>query len=125
MHRINILILLYHLTLFKDRKPSQFPKICFYYHFIKPSPSPVFLCAWCWLQIDRQQFDKIIDLIESGKKEGARLECGGAAVGNKSLFIQPTIFSGVKDHMRIAKEEVTTFSFSTFQVGNEGGSGYK
>lgn len=68
------------------------------------------MCAWCWLQIDRRQFDKIIDLIESGKKEGARLEFGGAAVGDKSLYIQPTIFSGVKDHMRIAKEEVTTFS---------------
>ncbi|XP_042338202.1 aldehyde dehydrogenase, cytosolic 2-like, partial [Plectropomus leopardus] len=57
-------------------------------------------------QIDRQQFDKIMDLIESGKKEGARLEYGGAALGDKGLFIQPTIFSGVKDHMRIAKEEV-------------------
>ncbi|XP_068586467.1 retinaldehyde dehydrogenase 3 [Cebidichthys violaceus] len=57
-------------------------------------------------QISRQQFDKIMDLIESGKEEGARLEYGGAAVGEKSLFIQPTIFSGVKDHMRIAKEEI-------------------
>lgn len=47
-----------------------------------------------------------MDLIESGKKEGARLEYGGAPVSDKSLFIQPTIFSGVKDHMRIAKEEV-------------------
>ncbi|XP_068198360.1 retinaldehyde dehydrogenase 3 isoform X2 [Antennarius striatus] len=57
-------------------------------------------------QIDQQQFDKIMDLIESGKNEGARLEYGGAAVGEKSLFIQPTIFSEVKDHMRIAKEEI-------------------
>uniref|UniRef100_A0A674PKC8 Retinaldehyde dehydrogenase 3 n=1 Tax=Takifugu rubripes TaxID=31033 RepID=A0A674PKC8_TAKRU len=57
-------------------------------------------------QIDQQQFDKIMDLIESGKKEGARLEYGGTPVSNKSLFIQPTIFSGVKDHMRIAKEEI-------------------
>ncbi|XP_026150165.1 retinaldehyde dehydrogenase 3 [Mastacembelus armatus] len=57
-------------------------------------------------QIDRQQFDKIMDLIESGKKEGAKLEYGGTSVGEGSLFIQPTIFSGVKDHMRIAKEEI-------------------
>lgn len=61
----------------------------------------------CLLQIDQQQFDKIMDLIESGKKEGAKLEYGGLAVGEKSLFVHPTIFSGVKDHMRIAKEEVT------------------
>ncbi|XP_054626727.1 aldehyde dehydrogenase family 1 member A3-like [Dunckerocampus dactyliophorus] len=57
-------------------------------------------------QIDRKQFDKIMDLIESGKEEGARLECGGgAAMGEDGLFIAPTIFSGVKDHMRIATQE--------------------
>ncbi|XP_056267992.1 aldehyde dehydrogenase family 1 member A3 isoform X3 [Pseudoliparis swirei] len=65
-------------------------------------------------QISRQQFDKIMDLIESGKEEGARLEYGGSAVGEKTLYIQPTIFSGVKDHMRIAKEEVyNLFQFTT------------
>ncbi|XP_070822753.1 retinaldehyde dehydrogenase 3 [Chaetodon trifascialis] len=75
-------------------------------------------------QIDQQQFDKIMDLIDSGKKEGARLECGGAAVGEKGLFIQPTIFSGVKDHMRIAKEEIfgpvqCIFSFKSQQKAIE------
>uniref|UniRef100_A0A8C4EY48 Aldehyde dehydrogenase 1 family, member A3 n=1 Tax=Dicentrarchus labrax TaxID=13489 RepID=A0A8C4EY48_DICLA len=75
-------------------------------------------------QIDRQQFDKIMDLIESGKKEGAKLEYGGAAVEEKSLFIQPTIFSGVKDHMRIAKEEIfgpvqCIFSFKSQQKAIE------
>ncbi|PFX22575.1 Retinal dehydrogenase 1 [Stylophora pistillata] len=57
-------------------------------------------------QIDKEQFDKILDLIESGKKEGAKLECGGARHGDKGYFIQPTVFSNVKDHMRIAKEEI-------------------
>ncbi|XP_071387394.1 retinaldehyde dehydrogenase 3 isoform X3 [Centroberyx affinis] len=75
-------------------------------------------------QIDRQQFDKIVELIESGKKEGARLECGGAAVGEKSLFLQPTVFSRVKDHMRIAKEEIfgpvqCIFSFKSQQEAVE------
>jgi aldehyde dehydrogenase (NAD+) len=31
---------------------------------------------------------------------------GGKRVGSKGYFIQPTIFSGVKDNMRIAKEEI-------------------
>ncbi|XP_058947020.2 aldehyde dehydrogenase 1A1 [Pocillopora verrucosa] len=57
-------------------------------------------------QIDKEQFDKILDLIASGKKEGAKLECGGARHGDKGYFIQPTVFSDVKDHMRIAKEEI-------------------
>jgi len=57
-------------------------------------------------QIDQQQFDKILSLIESGKKEGAKLECGGERFGNKGFFIQPTVFSNVQDNMRIAKEEI-------------------
>ncbi|XP_036382247.1 retinal dehydrogenase 1-like [Megalops cyprinoides] len=57
-------------------------------------------------QIDKKQFDKILELIDSGKKEGAKLECGGAAWGQKGLFIQPTVFSDVTDDMRIAKEEI-------------------
>uniref|UniRef100_A0A671V277 Aldehyde dehydrogenase 1 family, member A3 n=1 Tax=Sparus aurata TaxID=8175 RepID=A0A671V277_SPAAU len=75
-------------------------------------------------QIDQQQFDKIMDLIESGKKEGAKLEYGGLAVGEKSLFVHPTIFSGVKDHMRIAKEEIfgpvqCIFSFKSHEKAVE------
>ncbi|EDO45538.1 predicted protein [Nematostella vectensis] len=57
-------------------------------------------------QIDQEQFDKIMDLIESGKKEGAKMQCGGARHGNKGFFIQPTVFSDVTDDMRIAKEEI-------------------
>ena len=58
--------------------------------------------------MDKEQFDKILELIESGKKEGAKLECGGSRHGDKGYFIQPTVFSDVKDDMRIAKEEVLT-----------------
>nr|KAF6399106.1 aldehyde dehydrogenase 1 family member A3 [Molossus molossus] len=57
-------------------------------------------------QIDQHQFDKILDLIESGKKEGAKLECGGSAMEDRGLFIKPTVFSDVTDTMRIAKEEI-------------------
>ncbi|XP_053558477.1 aldehyde dehydrogenase 1A1 [Bombina bombina] len=57
-------------------------------------------------QIDKEQYDRILELIESGKKEGAKLECGGKAWGNKGFFIEPTVFSDVKDDMRIAKEEI-------------------
>uniref|UniRef100_A0A8C7KDX5 Aldehyde dehydrogenase 1 family, member A3 n=1 Tax=Oncorhynchus kisutch TaxID=8019 RepID=A0A8C7KDX5_ONCKI len=57
-------------------------------------------------QIDQKQFDKILELIDSGKKEGAKLECGGVAMEDTGLYIQPTVFSQVKDHMRIAKEEI-------------------
>lgn len=57
-----------------------------------------------------------MDLIESGKKDGATLQCGGSAWGQQGLFIQPTVFSNVTDDMRIAKEEVIA-------RGDAGGAG--
>ncbi|KAG8440733.1 hypothetical protein GDO86_006465 [Hymenochirus boettgeri] len=57
-------------------------------------------------QIDQFQFNKILELIQSGKEEGAKLECGGSAIGERGLFIKPTVFSEVTDDMRIAKEEI-------------------
>jgi len=47
-----------------------------------------------------------LGLIESGKKEGAKLLTGGQRHGDKGYFIQPTIFADVKDDMRIAREEI-------------------
>ena len=52
------------------------------------------------------QFKKILDYIDSGKKEGAKLQCGGERAGDKGYFIKPTVFSDVTDDMKIAKEEV-------------------
>lgn len=57
-------------------------------------------------QVDKEQYSKVLELIEAGKKEGAKVECGGEAVGGDGFFIKPTVFSGVQDNMRIAKEEV-------------------
>ena len=57
-------------------------------------------------QVDEDQYNKILSLIETGKKEGAKLECGGAADGSEGYFIKPTIFSDVDDNMTIAREEI-------------------
>jgi len=69
-------------------------------------------------QIDDDQFKKIQDLIDSGKKEGAKLMCGGGRWGDKGYFIQPTVFADVNENMRIAKEEIfgpvqSIFKFKT------------
>ncbi|XP_014672879.1 PREDICTED: retinal dehydrogenase 1-like [Priapulus caudatus] len=57
-------------------------------------------------QISREQFDRVMGFIDSGKKEGATLVCGGKRVGNKGYFISSTIFGDVKDDMKIAREEI-------------------
>ncbi|GAA5874298.1 hypothetical protein JCM8547_007556 [Rhodosporidiobolus lusitaniae] len=57
-------------------------------------------------QVSKVQFDKILEYIESGKREGARLLTGGSRHGSKGYFIQPTVFADVDMSMRIAKEEI-------------------
>jgi len=57
-------------------------------------------------QIDEEQMNKILELIESGKKQGAKLLCGGKRKGDKGYFIESTVFADVTDDMRIAKEEI-------------------
>lgn len=55
------------------------------------------------------QKKKILEYIEIGKKEGARLLCGGRATEvrglTKGLFVEPTIFEAAPT-MRIAREEI-------------------
>jgi len=57
-------------------------------------------------QVDGDQMNKILELIDSGKKDGAKLLTGGARSGNKGYFVEPTVFADVKDNMRIAREEI-------------------
>lgn len=61
-------------------------------------------------QIDKKQVDKILQYIEIGKSEGARLVCGGEKLMENGLdkgnFIRPTIFADVRNDMRIAQEEI-------------------
>lgn len=59
-------------------------------------------------QINEKQYKRILELIQSGIAEGAKLETGGGPVSKdqKGFFVQPTVFSNVKDDMRIAKEEI-------------------
>jgi acyl-CoA reductase-like NAD-dependent aldehyde dehydrogenase len=58
--------------------------------------------------VDKTQFDKVLEYIEIGKKEGAHLALGGKQVMKESggFYIEPTIFTDVKNSMRISQEEI-------------------
>jgi acyl-CoA reductase-like NAD-dependent aldehyde dehydrogenase len=60
--------------------------------------------------INGAQMEKVLNYIEVGKKEGARLVTGGKACTTgecaQGYFIEPTIFADVEPNMRIAQEEV-------------------
>jgi acyl-CoA reductase-like NAD-dependent aldehyde dehydrogenase len=59
--------------------------------------------------VSEDQMNKVLEYVEVGKKEGAKLVTGGerARVGDaKGCFILPTIFDGVTNNMTIAQEEI-------------------
>lgn len=57
-------------------------------------------------QVDNDQFTKVLGYVDAGKREGARLMCGGERVGDRGYFVAPTVFADVKDDMKIAQEEI-------------------
>jgi aldehyde dehydrogenase (NAD+) len=59
--------------------------------------------------VSEKQMQTVLGYIDAGKKEGAKVLAGGnrAAVnGDHGYFIEPTIFGGVKNDMKIAQEEI-------------------
>ncbi|GAM90049.1 hypothetical protein ANO11243_080890 [Dothideomycetidae sp. 11243] len=59
-------------------------------------------------QVTRAQFDRILEYVKVGLGEGATLHRGGKPEQAQSggFFMQPTVFTDVKDSMRIFQEEV-------------------
>ncbi len=56
--------------------------------------------------ISQAQFDRVRSYMQLGQDEGAELLLGGKRVGDKGYFVEPTIFGGVRNDMRIAQEEI-------------------
>lgn len=55
----------------------------------------------------KQQMDTVLSYVQAGLDEGAELVYGGKQDPELGgLFVQPTIFTRVKNHMRIAREEI-------------------
>ncbi len=56
--------------------------------------------------VSREQFERVKSYLELGKKEGATPVLGGEVTSGKGYFVDPAIFTGVKNNMRIAQEEI-------------------
>jgi aldehyde dehydrogenase (NAD+) len=63
-------------------------------------------------QVSQAQYDRVLSYIDIGESEGATVIAGGAADearvsnGDKGFYVQPTVFTGVKENMRIYREEI-------------------
>ncbi|HTO17857.1 MAG TPA: aldehyde dehydrogenase [Pseudomonas sp.] len=58
--------------------------------------------------VDRQQMETVLGYIEAGHREGARLLCGGQRLleDTGGTYVAPTLFDGVDNAMKIAREEI-------------------
>jgi acyl-CoA reductase-like NAD-dependent aldehyde dehydrogenase len=58
--------------------------------------------------VSEEQFERVKGYIDSGVQEGAKVVAGGSPDGGNGggYFVEPTLFTGVADSMRIAREEI-------------------
>lgn len=56
--------------------------------------------------VSRVQLQRVLDYIDIGRAEGARLVAGGTRHGSKGFFVNPTVFADVEHDMRISQEEI-------------------
>ena len=75
--------------------------------------------------VSAAQKEKVLSCIETGKREGARLVCGGGTADVPGLerghFVEPTVFADVTDGMALAREEIfgPVMSVLTFDTEDE------
>ena len=58
---------------------------------------------------NKNQYEKVQELIAAGIEEGAELACGGCGRPDgldKGFFVKPTVFGNVRNNMRLAQEEI-------------------
>ncbi len=72
-------------------------------------------------QVDKNQFDKVMHFIDRGNAQGAECVTGGHRYGDKGYFVEPTVFTHVKDEMDIAQKEIfgPVMSILKFRDENE------
>ncbi|VWB21398.1 aldehyde dehydrogenase family protein [Burkholderia lata] len=56
--------------------------------------------------ISSKQRDRVMSYVDVGNDEGATLLTGGRQVREAGYFVEPTVFSGVRNAMKIAQEEI-------------------
>jgi aldehyde dehydrogenase (NAD+) len=56
--------------------------------------------------VSAEQFERVNSYVSVGLSEGAEIAFGGGRFDNPGYFVQPTIFSGVSNDMRLAREEI-------------------
>jgi len=69
--------------------------------------------------VSAEQLERVQHYVAIGQEEGAELVLGGARHGDVGYFHEPTVFTGVRNDMRIAQEEIFGPVMSILRFGSE------
>ena len=56
--------------------------------------------------VSREQQERVLGYIESGRKEGAKVLTGGEAPAAPGFFVKPTVLANVRPDMKVVREEI-------------------
>src|SRR5690606_37144731 len=56
--------------------------------------------------VSREQQERVLGYIESGRAEGASVIVGGDAPSHPGYYVKPTVLADVKRSMRVVQEEI-------------------
>ena len=56
--------------------------------------------------VSKEQQDRVLGYIESGRKEGAKVVAGGEAPASAGYFVKPTVLANVRPDMKVVREEI-------------------
>jgi phenylacetaldehyde dehydrogenase len=56
--------------------------------------------------VSKEQQDRVLSYIESGRKEGASVVAGGEAPAHEGYYVRPTVLATTRDDIRVAQEEI-------------------
>ncbi|EZH67488.1 aldehyde dehydrogenase [Bacillaceae bacterium JMAK1] len=75
--------------------------------------------TWMGPLATKAQFEKVLEAIDKGKKEGATLLAGGNRVSSlDGYFVEPTVFENVDHSMSLAQEEIFGPVLALFRVSS-------
>jgi phenylacetaldehyde dehydrogenase len=56
--------------------------------------------------VSKEQQERVLGYIESGRKAGATVTTGGEAPSNAGYYVKPTVLVNVKPEMKVVREEI-------------------
>jgi phenylacetaldehyde dehydrogenase len=56
--------------------------------------------------VSREQQERVMRYIESGRADGAEVIAGGDALSHPGFYVQPTVLASVRNDIRVVQEEI-------------------